>query len=208
MINRAYFYYTQTNKSVFLSKNYLANTEDIPIISKQKICIFFSKKNVRSTILVFWFLFLILSSNFLKTKLIKPKKRRPGFSIKHVESQTLLYNTFDIFSFLDIWRKRLVVANLIYLKKVNIEKGAVSLNYTKILRPRRYSTLAYLDRGCDYYVSKIGFFSLRMCFNACRPTKLSHEFFITKELIQEKLEYNNDIYSHEAINFYKASLYI
>lgn len=214
MTNRLYWHYLNTYKSIYLSKNYLDTIKEIPSVKKIKIRIFFSKKLVRSTILLFWFLFLVFGSKIIKKQLVKPTKRVLGLGTKQAILTLSIYNLFDIYTFIDKWTKTLYRRNLIYLRKRFVSKGSVFLQYSKIIRPYNYTKLTALDPGVDYFISKAGFFQIYFNFWNIEKTKINTFRNKTWDVSLVDLDDNIlpgvstafDIYSKESTLFYVSSL--
>lgn len=211
-----YWHYTNILKSIYLSKNYLDTISEIPCVKKVKIRIFFSKKLVRSTVLLFWFLFLIFGKKSFSRNLIKPAKRVTGLGTKQSISNIVLYNMFDIYSFIDKWTKGLSRRNLIYLRKRFVSNGSVFLQYSKVIRPQNYTRLIALDPGVDYFVSKVGFFQLYFTFwyNAKKmPVGYrTTNWVVDLENVDENVvllpSISSEIFSKESTDFYLKSLAI
>lgn len=208
MLDRLYWYNLNIVKSVYLSKNYCDAVQDIPEINTVKIRVFLSKKMLRSTILAFWFLFIIFGGGVAHTKLQKPSKKFKGLGSKQSMCSFEYSDKYTMFAFVDVWLKNLSSRSLIYLKKNHIAKGYLFLQYSKILRPKRYPTLVYLDKGCDYFISKVGFFQLIMTLgstayikNQDNPPKID----LLESEVLEALDKYNEMYSKESTIFYLKS---
>lgn len=160
MTDRLYWYSTMCLKSVYLSKNRCDTIKTIPTLHQIKINVFFSRKSVRSTILIFWFLFFIFGYHTLLFKLQNPSQKVSGLGSKQVVAPLKLRSQGSVWAFLDYWTTGCALTNLIYLKKRVILGPSLHLGYSTIPRPSKIYSINSLDKGYDYYLTRVGHFDL------------------------------------------------
>jgi len=109
------------------------------------------------------------------------------------------------------------MANLIYLKSKKIMKTSVSLSYSSVPRPADPKAIVEFDKGYEFYLNKVGFFTLGITYNI-QANKLSlsgskdlreHTAGINsllEELSEEELELEG--ISKDSSNFYSLSLHL
>lgn len=214
MTDRFFWYSNNCLKSVYLSKNRCDTITNIPTIHKIKINVFFSKRLVRSTILTFYFLFFIFGHQIVNKTIQNPSKKLVGLGTKQVFLGLDFYSPFTLWAFLDYWVNGAAHTNLIYLKKRTIMETSMCLSYSTIPRPKRLQIINYFDKGCDYYLTKVGCFDFTVNYKiqksnlqtSIEPAGLFEDTDETYYFEDTDRDLHEKGLTEEAINFYCLSL--
>lgn len=103
MIDRTTWYNNVIFESLLLSKKLLPNLEYRCKLSTIKIRVQFSRRQVRSVILVFWCLFIALGPHFTRKASIQvPLKKVTGLGARQGMFNLELIRQTDVLTFLDL----------------------------------------------------------------------------------------------------------
>lgn len=145
-------------KSVMLSKTIESKSSQVPCLKKIKYRVVFSRRLLRSTILVFYFLFLVgvIDPRVFNITSSTQGKSSAAYVKKHPPVVMSLYRKITALAFVDSWVFEVAKPNLIDLSLKRYTPTGCLLVYGKVVRPRQVGVLTYLDPGLEYFVPKVG----------------------------------------------------
>lgn len=138
-------------------------TNYIPKLTSVKIKVYFSKRQLRSSILVFWCLFIVLGPSVVSKQHAKtPSSKIKGLGTNQGLLEINLRKRQDIFSFLDSWREGLAKRQSGGLDAVLQSETGLEFKYAQMLKPKNLQIIKRFDPGFEYFLAKSGVFSFQL----------------------------------------------
>lgn len=138
-------------------------TNYLPKLTSVKIQVYFSKRQLRSSILVFWCLCVALGPSITSKQHAKaPKRKIKGLGTNQGLVEINLCKRQDIFSFLDSWREGLAKRQSAGLDTVMYSETSLEFKYTQMLKPKNLQIIKKFDPGFEYFLAKAGAFNLQI----------------------------------------------
>lgn len=154
MTDRLWRYERNVIQSVMLSKTIEDQATKLPLIGRIKVNINIIKKQSRTLILVFFFLFMLGVIDH--TQLLYKNKAQKKIKSGEKPIQTLIRRQLTVYAFIDSWTTEVTKINLLDILRKQYLVTGCSIMFSKIIRPRYVFRLSKLDPGLEYFLQNSG----------------------------------------------------